>query len=89
MKIAIASDLSGFSLKEEIAAHLKTKEGIEVIDFGIPSADQPKPYFAQAPLVCGAIRERAGRSWHTYLWYGTGHGDRGQQTQRYLRLCGG
>lgn len=72
MKIAIASDLSGFSLKEEIAAHLKTKEGIEVIDFGIPSADQPKPYFAQAPLVCGAIQK--GLADRGILICGTGQG---------------
>jgi ribose 5-phosphate isomerase B len=55
MKIAIASDLSGFPLKEAIVEHLKEK-GIEVLDFGIPSTDEPKPYFMQAPKVAKAIQ---------------------------------
>lgn len=72
MKIAIASDLSGFPLKEEIVAHLKSKEGVEVIDFGIPAADQPKPYFEQAPKVCKAIQE--GKAERGILICGTGQG---------------
>jgi ribose 5-phosphate isomerase B len=72
MKIAIASDLSGFPLKEEIAKHLREKEGIEVLDFGIPSADQPKPYFEQAPLVARAIQ--AGEADRGILVCGTGQG---------------
>jgi ribose 5-phosphate isomerase B len=72
MKIAIASDLSGFPLKEEIVAHLKAKEGVEVIDFGIPSADQPKPYFEQAPKVCEAIL--SGQAEKGILICGTGQG---------------
>jgi len=72
MKIAIASDLSGFSLKEEIAKHLRGKEGIEVLDFGIPSADQPKPYFEQAPLVARAVQ--AGEADRGILVCGTGQG---------------
>ena len=72
MKIAIASDLSGFPLKEEIVAHLKSKEGVEVLDFGIPSADQPKPYFEQAPKVAKAIQ--AGKAEKGILVCGTGQG---------------
>jgi ribose 5-phosphate isomerase B len=72
MKIAIASDLSGFPLKEEIAKHLRGKEGIEVLDFGIPSIDQPKPYVEQAPLVARAIQ--AGEADRGILVCGTGQG---------------
>ncbi len=72
MKIAIASDLSGFPLKEEIVAHLRAKEGIEVLDLGIPAADKPSPYFAQAPLVCKAIQR--GEADRGILICGTGQG---------------
>ncbi|MBU0936370.1 MAG: RpiB/LacA/LacB family sugar-phosphate isomerase [Spirochaetes bacterium] len=72
MKIAIASDLSGFPLREELVKHLKEKEGVEVLDFGIPSADQPKPYFEQAPLVARAIQE--GKADKGILICGTGQG---------------
>ena len=72
MKIAIASDLSGFPLKEEIVAHLKAKEGIEVIDFGIPDAEHPKPYFEQAPKVAKAIQ--SGEAEKGILICGTGQG---------------
>ncbi|MHB9152242.1 MAG: RpiB/LacA/LacB family sugar-phosphate isomerase [Spirochaetales bacterium] len=71
MKIAIASDLSGFNLKQAIVAHLREK-GIEVLDLGIPSADEPKPYFAQAPLVCKAIQ--SGAAERGILICGTGQG---------------
>lgn len=72
MKIAIASDLSGFPLKQELVAHLKAKAGIEVIDFGIPDADHPKPYFEQAPLVARAIQK--GEADKGILICGTGQG---------------
>ncbi len=55
MNIAIASDLSGFPLKAEIAKHLQ-EQGYEVLDFGIESAENPQPYFIQAPKVAGASR---------------------------------
>jgi len=71
MKIAIASDLSGFALKQEIVKHLREK-GVEVLDFGIPSADAPKPYFMQAPLVCKAIQ--SGEAERGILVCGTGQG---------------
>jgi len=72
MKIAIASDLSGFPLKEEIAKHLRGREGIEVLDFGIDSVDRPKPYVEQAPLVARAIQ--AGEADRGILVCGTGQG---------------
>lgn len=72
MTIAIASDLSGFPLREELVKHLKEKAGVEVLDFGIPSADQPKPYFEQAPLVARAIQE--GKAEKGILICGTGQG---------------
>ena len=40
MKLAIASDLSGFPLAREIVKHLaENHPEIELIDFGIESAD--------------------------------------------------
>ena len=71
MKIAVASDLSGFPLKREIARHLQEK-GIEVIDFGIPSESEPQPYFIQAPKVAGAIQN--GGAEKGILVCGTGQG---------------
>src|SRR6056297_3715613 len=57
MKLAIASDLSGFPLKQAVIAHLKDREDIEIIDFGIESEDKPKPYVEQAPKVAKAIQK--------------------------------
>jgi ribose 5-phosphate isomerase B len=54
MTIAIASDLSGFPLKEEVVKHLRS-QGYDVLDFGIPNTEEPKPYFMQAPKVANAI----------------------------------
>ena len=56
IKIAIASDLSGFPLKQAIVEHLKHRDDIELLDFGIESADAPKPYFEQAPKVAEAVQ---------------------------------
>lgn len=71
MKIAIASDLSGYPLKKAIVAHLQEK-GIEVLDFGIPSENEPQPYFIQAPKVCKALQ--AGEAEKGILICGTGQG---------------
>ena len=71
MKLAIASDLSGFPLKKEIVKHLQEK-GIEVIDFGIPSESEPQPYFIQAPKVAGAVQR--GEAEKGILVCGTGQG---------------
>jgi len=70
--IAIASDLSGFPLKTAIAAHLKEKAGMTVLDFGIESEDKPAPYFEQAPKVAAAIQE--GKAEKGILICGTGQG---------------
>ena len=56
MKIAIASDLSGFPLKEAVKEHLQERDDIEIIDFGIESKDKPKAYWEQAPKVAKAIQ---------------------------------
>ena len=72
MKIAIASDLSGFPLKEEIARHLRGREGIELLDFGIALRRPPKPYVEQAPRVARAIQ--AGEADRGILVCGTGQG---------------
>lgn len=73
MKLAIASDLSGFPLAREIVKHLKENHSeIEVIDFGIESADAPQPYFIQAPKVAKALQK--GQAEKGILICGTGQG---------------
>jgi ribose 5-phosphate isomerase B len=73
MKLAIASDLSGFPLRQEIVKHLKENHpDIEVIDFGIEDADHPQPYFVQAPKVATAIQK--GEAEKGILICGTGQG---------------
>ena len=71
-KIAIASDLSGFPLKEAVAEYLQQRSDIELTDFGIESADKPKPYFEQAPKVAEAVA--SGRAEKGILICGTGQG---------------
>ena len=71
MKIAIASDLSGFPLKEAIVKHLRDKNH-EVMDFGIPSEAEPSPYFMQAPRVAKAIQNKEAE--RGILVCGTGQG---------------
>lgn len=74
IKLAIASDLSGFPLKEAIVAHLNEnyKDTIEVVDFGIESVDAPKPYFEQAPKVAKVVQ--SGVADKGILICGTGQG---------------
>ena len=72
MRIAIASDLSGFPLKKAIVEHLHTRAGIEVVDLGIDSEAAPKPYFEQAPKVAEAIQR--GEADRGILVCGTGQG---------------
>jgi ribose 5-phosphate isomerase B len=73
MKLAIASDLSGFPLAREIVKHIaEHHKDIELIDFGIPSADAPQPYFIQAPKVAKAIQK--GEAEKGILICGTGQG---------------
>ncbi len=70
--IAIASDLSGFPLKQALVEHLRGKAGIAVLDLGIDSEEKPAPYFEQAPKVARAIQE--GRAEKGILICGTGQG---------------
>jgi ribose 5-phosphate isomerase B len=72
IKLAIASDLSGFPLKQAIVEHLSNREDIDLIDFGIESADAPKPYFEQAPKVAKAVQR--GEADKGILICGTGQG---------------
>ncbi len=71
MKIAMASDLSGYELKTAIKEFL-VKKGYDVIDFGIEDKDHPKPYFEQAPKVAKAIQN--GEADKGILICGTGQG---------------
>jgi ribose 5-phosphate isomerase B len=72
MKIAIASDLSGFPLREAVVEHLKSIEGVEVVDFGITNPDAPLPYTTQAPKVANAVQ--SGEVDRGILICGTGQG---------------
>ncbi len=74
IKLAIASDLSGFPLKNAIVKHLKENysDKIEVLDFGIESEENPKPYFEQAPKLARAIQN--GDAEKGIIICGTGQG---------------
>lgn len=73
MKLAIASDLSGFPLAREIVKHIQENhKDIELLDFGIESADAPQPYFIQAPKVARAVQK--GEADKGILICGTGQG---------------
>lgn len=72
LKIAIASDLSGFPLKQAVKEHLQKRENIEIIDFGIDSEENPQPYVVQAPKVARAIQN--GEADKGILICGTGQG---------------
>lgn len=71
MRIAVASDLSGFPLKKELVGHLE-EQGYDVLDFGIPDPEHPAPYVEQAPKVCEAILQ--GKADKGILICGTGQG---------------
>jgi ribose 5-phosphate isomerase B len=72
LKLAIASDLSGFPLKQAIVEHLSQRDDVEITDFGIESEDKPKPYFEQAPKVAKAVQN--GEADKGILICGTGQG---------------
>ncbi|MGC9312579.1 MAG: RpiB/LacA/LacB family sugar-phosphate isomerase [Sediminispirochaetaceae bacterium] len=72
IRIAIASDLSGFPLKQAVKEHLQKREDIEIIDFGIDSEENPQPYVVQAPKVAKAIQR--GEADKGILICGTGQG---------------
>ena len=71
MKVAIASDLSGFPLKQAVVKHLREKN-YEIIDFGIPNEQEAQPYVVQAPKVAKAIQK--GEADCGILICGTGQG---------------
>ena len=54
MKIAIASDFSGFRLKGAVRQYL-VEQGFEVADLGQTSADTPVPYFDAAANLARAV----------------------------------
>ena len=70
--IAIASDLSGFPLKQALVEHLRAKPEAAVLDLGIDSPGRPAPYVEQAPKVARAIQE--GKADRGILICGTGQG---------------
>jgi len=70
--IAIASDLSGFPLREAVVEYLKGRDDVEVLDFGITDPERPRPYTAQAPKVAEAVQ--SGRAEKGILICGTGQG---------------
>ncbi|HEX3046605.1 MAG TPA: RpiB/LacA/LacB family sugar-phosphate isomerase [Bacillota bacterium] len=73
MKLAIASDLSGFPLKNYLLEHLtENHPDIELLDFGIKSPENPKPFFEQAGKVAKAIQ--SGAAQQGILVCGTGQG---------------
>jgi ribose 5-phosphate isomerase B len=55
MKLVIAADHAGFSLKEDVRAHL-TKQGYEVVDLGAFNGNEPDDYPDFAEKVGEAIR---------------------------------
>lgn len=72
IRIALASDLSGFPLKKAIVEHLSKRDDVEIVDFGIESEEAPQPYFIQAPKVAKAIQR--GEADKGILVCGTGQG---------------
>lgn len=71
MKIAIGSDKSGFSLKEEVKKYLIEK-GNDVSDWGLTDPDAMKPYYEVAPIVAQKIQN--GEVERGILICGTGAG---------------
>ena len=55
-RVAVVSDKSGFPLKAAVADYLASRDDVEVIDFGLNSADESEPYDGQAPKVARAIQ---------------------------------
>lgn len=56
MKIALASDHAGFPLKQHLVDYL-SKQGHDVLDLGVNTADVPSDYPDAAVLVGQAINE--------------------------------
>lgn len=71
MKLIIASDKSGFSLKEAVKTHL-TDNGYELIDVGMQSLEDFQPFFEVAPKATEALEK--GVADKALLFCGTGAG---------------
>lgn len=71
MKVALASDHAGFPLKQHLVDYL-SKQGHEVLDLGVNTADVPSDYPDAAVLVGQAINE--GRAERGILACGSGVG---------------
>ena len=84
MKIAMASDHAGFSLKEEIARVLRDR-GHEIEDFGAYSEDAVdlSDHVYPAALAVGEGRAERGPSSMAWLW------QRSDREQNLWRLCCG
>lgn len=73
MKLAIASDLSGFPLKKHVLNHLlENHKEHEILDFGIMSEENPQPFYEQAEKVAMIIQK--GKADGGILICGTGQG---------------
>lgn len=72
MKIAIASDLSGYPLKQAVVEYLNGRDDIELNDIGIADPEKPEPYSVQAPKVSRAVQ--FGEADKGILICGTGQG---------------
>lgn len=59
-------------MKQAVAEYLKGRDDIELIDFGLNSAEENEPYDAQAPKVARAIQE--GKADRGVAICGTGQG---------------
>ena len=72
-QLVVGSDRSGFPLKEAVVAHLR-KNGWEILDIGVQSADDPNPeMFHRVGLKVGAkISEREYE--RALIFCGTGMG---------------
>ena len=57
MRVAIAADHAGYSLKQELVGHL-AELGHEVHDLGTDDPSRPDDYPDFAELACGAVRSR-------------------------------
>ncbi len=72
MKVAVASDKSGFPLKQAVVEYLQTRGDVELVDYGLNSAEENEPYDAQAPKVARAIQ--SGEADRGIAICGTGQG---------------
>ena len=72
VRVAIASDKSGYSLKEAVLEYLRSRDDIDVLDMGQDSPDEARPYDGQAPKVARLLQK--GEVDRGVLICGTGQG---------------